>query len=211
MPDIFTDEIIEFTPNAGVKIEAVHHEGGRIRLLEQATPTNPPAGEIWIYPKDDGSVYYKLSDGTEKRISTSVGAADKSAFQRSDYNANLGKFRVRSIASSGSHRFTFIIPDDFVSLVSLHLIGVPASGAAQANRDIDIASDYGGTDELYFTHSESDTSVVYDLSGATDIIKHLDISSVFTNISAGDSCGILVDHNSIGGTMNYIGIEVEYN
>lgn len=211
MPDIFTDEIVEFTPNAGVKVETVHHEGGRIRLLEQATPTDPPDREVWIYPKDDGSIYYKLSDGIEKRLSTSVGAADKSAFQRSDYSANLGNFRVRAIASSGSHRFTFIIPDDFVSLVTLHLIGIPASGAAQANRDIDIASDYGGADELYFTHSESDTSITYDLSGAVNLIKHLDISSVFSNISAGDTCGILVDHNGVGGTINYIGIEVEYN
>ncbi len=154
MPDIFTDEIVEFTPNAGVKVEFVHHEGGRIRLLEQVTPVDPPDGEVWIYPKDDGSVYYKLSNGTEKRLSTSVGAADKSAFQRSDYSGNLGDFRVRPVGSSGSHRFTFIIPDDFVSLVSLHLIGVPAAGAAQVNRDIDISSDYGGTDELYFTHSE---------------------------------------------------------
>jgi hypothetical protein len=124
-----------------------------------------------------------------------------------EYNANFGNFRVRSIAGTGAFRFTFNVPLDFVSLVSIEAIGIPAfTGDA---KNIDLASDYGAIGETYNTHSESDTISTY--SGfVTNKVYALNLASVFTALAAGDYCGVLIDHVTIGGSINYLGILLKY-
>jgi hypothetical protein len=138
----------------------------------------------------------------------------KSIFRMStDYNANLGNMRTRDVTATGEHRFTFgILPDDFVSLVEAYLIGYVSAGATGASKDIDISSDYNGDGEVYNTHSESDTTTLYDFTGLTNQRKRIiPLSGILTSLSAGDSFSIYVDHNGIGGAIDYIGIELIYN
>lgn len=211
MADIFTDIIEEGNNGVGVKVEGVHHKDGRIRLLQQSTPANPPANEIWLYPKTDGVLYFKLPDGTEKSIQTITGVGSKSAFQRLDYEDDKGNYRTHRITTSGSHRFTFIIPSDFTNLAGLNLVGIIGSGADGSGKDIDLSSDYAKQNELFNTNSESDTATSYDFTGKTDVMTYLDISSVFSSIEANHICGVFVDHNAIGGSIDYIGVLLEYN
>lgn len=129
-----------------------------------------------------------------------------------DYNGSLGNYRVRSIAGTGSHRFTFPgIPDDFNSLISINLVGIVSAGAAGSGKDIDIFSDYAADDEVYNNHTESDTTSTYDFTGKTNTkIDVIDLSGILVNLSAGDSFGIFVDHKAIGGTIYYLGIRLKY-
>jgi hypothetical protein len=128
-----------------------------------------------------------------------------------DYNSNFGNFRTRSIAGTGVQRFTFHAPDDFGTLIKLRLIGIPSAGAAGINRDIDLTSDYGGLGQAYNFYSETDTTTLYDLSGTSgEITEVVDLSIVFSNLAAGQHCGVLVDHNAIGGAVDYLGIEFSY-
>lgn len=126
-------------------------------------------------------------------------------------NANLGNHRVRSISGTGANNFEFFVPNDFSSLVSLDLICSPAVGAAGPNKNIDLTSDYGTLTEIINIHTESDTTTLYDFTGLTNTFTTLDISTVFSNIAANDYCGINVDHNSIGGAINYYFIKITYN
>jgi hypothetical protein len=129
-----------------------------------------------------------------------------------DYNANLGNYRTRSISATGGQRFAFPgIPEDFNSLVSIYLVGIVSSGADGSGKDIDIYTDYGGNNELYNIHTESDTTSTYDLTGQTNKRTNvIDLSTVLTNLGAGDSIGLFVDHKGIGGAINYIGIQLKY-
>ncbi|NIL98656.1 MAG: hypothetical protein GTO62_16420, partial [Planctomycetales bacterium] len=83
-----------------------------------------------------------------------------------DHDSNYKDYRVQTVAGTGSQRFTFCVPPDFSSLVSLEIIYAPSAGAAGAGKDIDLYSDYGGPNESTTQHSESDTTSTYNLGTA---------------------------------------------
>ena len=132
-------------------------------------------------------------------------------FAGTDYNAIIGDYRAENILTNGVKRFTFAVPADFGTLVSLDLIGIPSAGADGAGRDIDLSSDYALVGEASNTNSESDTTTTYDLTGTTGQITAVaDLSVVFSSLAAGHVCGVAVTHNAIGGTIAYLGIRLRY-
>ena len=129
-----------------------------------------------------------------------------------DYSANNGDYRVRSVGGSGSHRFDFTVPDDFNTLVSIGLVAFPAAGATGAGKDIDLDSEYGNLPlgETKNNHTESDTTSTFTIPAA-DVLFELDVSSVFSiGLQAGDTAGVFVDHNGIGGSIFYFAIRLVY-
>ena len=126
-------------------------------------------------------------------------------------NSNRESYRTRNIGATGAYRFTFIVPDDFLSLVSIRLIASPRSGAEGSGKDIDLISSYGADGEAINNHSESDTSSTYQIAASAGTFGFLDLSSVFTGLAAGDRCGVFVDHKAIGGSVDYYKIELKYN
>ena len=127
-----------------------------------------------------------------------------------DYDSNDNDYRVKNIGSSGTKRVTFDIPNDFSTLIGLRLFLYVTSGAVGSGKDIDLTSDYGALGENIQIHSESDLATVYTFTAA-DVHTAYTISQVFTQISAGDLCGLTIDHNGIGGTGMYTFVEIEYN
>jgi hypothetical protein len=137
---------------------------------------------------------------------------EKEVFFEADYADNLGDLRTRNVGGTSLFRFTFRVPSDFVSLVSLKLQGYISAGAAQNNRDIDLDSDYGGAGEAYNNHSESDPNSTYNLSTYSGKLYEFDISGLFNSpgITAGDTCGLKASHNNLGGVIDYTGIVLKY-
>lgn len=132
-------------------------------------------------------------------------------FINGEFDSNLGNYRVQTIAGTGAFRFSFRVPDDFASLISLNLMFIVAPGAAGPNKDIDLTSDYAALGEVYNTHSQSDTTTLYDFTGQDNKWTAMDISGLFSSLSAGDFCGLLVDNNAIGGNLYVLGINIVYN
>jgi len=128
-------------------------------------------------------------------------------FKVGDYNTNIGNYRARSLATSGSYRFVFNIPYDFSTLTKIVMEGIPTGTNATA--DIDLTSDYAKLGEAYNFNTQSDTTSTYNIPTANAIYE-LDISTVFSSIEAGDTCGVFVDHSAIGMTINYLGIKIYY-
>lgn len=140
-----------------------------------------------------------------------AGALVRRFLSRTDYNANQGEFRTRSIGASGAHRFTFQIPEDLATLISLEAVGIPTAGAAGAARDIDLFSNYGAVGDLFNANAESDTGTTYDLTGTADrLTEVLDFAAVLSGAVPGDFCGVQVDHNGIGGAIEYLGLFITY-
>ncbi len=133
----------------------------------------------------------------------------KEIFYEADVSVNTGTFRVRSVGSAGNQNFNIIIPEDFSSLESATAVGIVGAGASGTGKDIDLNSNCGKKDQLYNSRLESDTSSTYTIP-ATNTLFELDISNVLSNISQGDYCGINVDHNGIGGAINYLGLKLRY-
>ncbi len=129
-------------------------------------------------------------------------------FMATDYGAEHGDFRVRNVSGTAGFNFTFCIPDDFSALLALDLIAIPDGTRAAA--DIDLDSDYGNPGEQFDNHSEADTTITFAL--VEDEIAELDVSSVFSALSANDYCGLQVDNNISGPSfsVDYIGIRLRY-
>jgi len=88
----------------------------------------------------------------------------------------------------------------------LDIILVPAGTNVAA--PVDLTSDYGKIGELYNQHSES-LSTTWEL-GTVNNFYAMNISGVFTNLTAGDFCGIQVDEGAFGFTTNYLGVKLKY-
>ena len=150
---------------------------------------------------------------TEKAVKTYVDGGTgrtREVFYPADLNGTLGDFRVRTIALNSSFNFNFFVPDDFATLTELVLVGIPSAGAAGSGKDIDLNSDYGAIGQSRTTHSESDTATTYDFTGDTDNFVEIDISGVYSALAAGDYAGLLLKHNSLGGSISYLGIRLKY-
>jgi hypothetical protein len=135
--------------------------------------------------------------------------ASRDVFFNADYGTNDGSYRTRQVGAAGAFRFNFHVPFDFVTLVSLDLVGFPEAGATGSGKDIDLTSEYGAIGELKNNHSESDTTTTYTIP-ANDTLFTIDLSTVFSVLAAGDFAGVLVDHNGIGGAVDYLGIRLRY-
>lgn len=124
-------------------------------------------------------------------------------------NSNDGNHRMRSIAASAAFNFEFAIPDDFNALVSLEMIMAPTAGAAGSGKDVDLSSTYGAIGEVTNFHAETDTSSTYDF-GTSLTFAAIDVSGVFTNLAAGDICGLEWDNNGVGGATYHYYIKLVY-
>lgn len=159
-----------------------------------------PAGLTLLTTDELIANYNNVSTGLLKQV----------WFEGANYDVNIGNYRAQAIGATGAQRFTFHIPDDFNTLIKLAFIVIPAIGAAGAGRDIDLFSDYAAIGEIYNNHTESDTTSTYDFTGTANQITEFNVTHLFNNLSPDDTAGIFVDHNGIGGTINYLGIHMIY-
>lgn len=121
-----------------------------------------------------------------------------------------GEHLVVSVAANGSSNFRFAIPRDFLEVVSIRMRGIPSAAAAGSGKSITLDSNYASAGEVYNLHAASDTRN-YNLTGTADILSEvIDLTVVFGSIAAGDTCGVKVKHNAIGGSVEYTGIELVY-
>jgi len=136
--------------------------------------------------------------------------ANKSRFYNvTNGNTTTGTYRTRSVGASGAWEFNGTFPADFNSITKIAMIGFPSAGAAGAGKDIDIYSNYGAVGEAYNFNSESDTTTTYN-TGVANQFFELDLSAIFTSPSANDFFGVQIDHQGIGGAIEYLGVLLEY-
>lgn len=131
----------------------------------------------------------------------------KEWYQNLGYSSVDDAYRIRGVASNGSANITFVVPGDFVSLVSLEIIG-KADGSV-SGVSIDLSSDYGAVGQSTTTHSETDTTTTYSFTSG--IQTATDISTVFSSLDAGDSCGLFWDNKSIGAALALLHMKLVYN
>jgi len=113
----------------------------------------------------------------------------------------------RSAGTNQTTNFSFEIPSDFSSVKRAVVRLIPDSSFVSV--DIDLTLGFGGTGELFTANSNTDTTTTYSFT--SDQISEIDISALFTSVSASDSVGFELDHNAIGGTIHYTALILEYN
>jgi hypothetical protein len=162
---------------------------------------------------DDGYGNYSFEKYNASLISDMEETSNNNSGEKETiFNIHTG-FAYNNYASlyadaSSTNSFSFAIPSDFEHLHSLVLIGITGSGGT--SKQIDFYSQYGGIDEAYNKNEETVEGTLFNLGSAGNKIG-LNIAPVFTNLSAGDTCGLKVIHRAIGGVIYYQHIRLKYH
>lgn len=183
-------------------VSAVH--GNASSEINAITTKGTPIGADVLLIEDSADTFSKKKVLISSLPSSS---SDKYVYIPCEPNSNFNNQRTRALGSSANYRFNFAVPNDFVSLVSAVLIMTP--GATNATADIDLDSNYGAIGQSPTTHVESNSVLTYNITAG--IKFGINIATVLTNLGAGDTGGVLVTHNGIGGTSEYEGILIRYN
>jgi hypothetical protein len=131
---------------------------------------------------------------------------EKYVFFEPLYNNTYGTYRTRSVAATGVMNASFQVPEDFNKLIELFIEYVAVTGLVDA--DIDLASNYAKTGENYQQHVETDTLSTYTCP--SNIWCEMDLTPVFSDIEAGDHCGIQINQSIVGSTVHYKHIVMRY-
>lgn len=125
-------------------------------------------------------------------------------FQGFGFNTNLGDYALRNVADNQDTFFSFMAHFDLGSLVSLDL--TVATQNAFTDKVIKFYSDYGAIGESPTQHSESDVTHQYTAPAVKWCA--LDISMVFSELSADDVCGLRVHPYNVGTDFKCVGIRM---
>jgi hypothetical protein len=140
------------------------------------------------------------------------GIANKNFENVSKFNTvnNYNGYSVEAIATNGSTRVTFHLPDYAKRISKMELYAFVSAGAAQTLRDVDFTGNFCAEKEPYNQHSFSDTTTTYDLSAYSDRLYAFDITTLLTSALPGDFVGVTIVHNAVGGAINYINVGIYY-
>jgi len=140
-----------------------------------------------------------------------ISLGSRSIFISAETNGIYNNYRTRNLGAAGNFSFNFSIPSDFYSLVACYVQGFVSAGAAGANKNIDISVEYNsGNGQLYNQFTASDTATLYNLTGLTNRLYNLPITSLLTSLVADSVGGINVKHTALGGSIDYIGLLLIY-
>lgn len=193
--------------NAGIRLIVNHAVYERIGVDFNFSGTTL----TWLDP--DG-VTLKTTDqftaSYNTEASTGVPTTREIILSGTNYGANDDDYRTSNIGATGNQNYTFYMPSDFVSFVSFKVIGIVSAGAAGSGKDIDLSSTYASVGEPANTHTETDVGTTYTFVSG-QINDEIDLTVVLSTASAGDSIGINVDHNGIGGGLGNLYLRMVYN
>jgi hypothetical protein len=125
-----------------------------------------------------------------------------------DYNFDHNDYRVRAVGANATFNFSFRVPYLFASLTLLEIVGIN-NDATPGSQSIDLFSDYGALGQASNFFSESDLANTVTIPGANFLFSY-DISSVFSSLAPNQYCGLMIDHQGIGGRVDYLGVRMRY-
>ncbi len=119
---------------------------------------------------------------------------------------NLGYPHAQLSADTDDAFMSFLVPDDFLTLLEAKIYVFPAATQAAANWDI--GAIYCGTGQAYNTHVASDVATTYNVTDGQ--LFEVDISSLLSSLAIGDIVGVtLLLSNSLH-DVKVLGLYIKY-
>jgi hypothetical protein len=166
-------------------------------------------GSQWINTAND-KAYTCVDSSTAAAVwvwTNSVAQANIIVSPGNDISSTYSPYSSAAASTNGQANYAFHVPDDFVTLISVHAYAIPASTASGLN--IDIVANWGTAGELFNANTASDTSSTYSVVAST--IYQFDVTSLLTGVSPDDSVGLEFNHNSVGQTIDYLPLHFNYS
>jgi hypothetical protein len=133
-------------------------------------------------------------------------------FYYAEYDDTFGAYKTQRMSNGSDFEFNFKVPDNFTTLDELKLVFAPTANIGADDRAI-LQSNYGSLGESYNQHAESNT-IIAGYTGTQNQWTELDISSVFSSLTAGDYCGLNFEndtnHDSYA-SVHVLGIKIVYH
>lgn len=117
-------------------------------------------------------------------------------FPFGNYNDTAGDFNMHQIASAGTASGTFMVPDDFDSLVSLELL---ASHSSTGTWTFTLTSDYFNPSLGEALTANTGSSVGQTQGVVSNIPEFINIAGVYASLDAGDWGGLTFTNTSNSG------------
>lgn len=138
---------------------------------------------------------------------TALSGATKFATFPAETNGQNDEHRVRSLGSGGNFNFNFRVPPDFTTLVSLRLEGKSRT-VTNAAASITATGWWGTTPGGGPLTNTQVAALVESFTAGVNF--GYDISGAFPGLAANDEAAIEIDHNGIGGTLDYYRVILGY-
>lgn len=162
-----------------------------------------------------------LGDGTNHAVATTTFAGFLSALDKqkldalstarwawfpAETNALNASHRVRNIGASGNFDFDFIVPYDFTTLLGIEMWGASRT-CTNAAASLTATGSYGVPPAV-----PEDVQVAVGLVEAfvAGELFTYSIAGAFGGLSAGAQPAVNIQHNGIGGSIDYYGIFMAY-
>lgn len=127
-------------------------------------------------------------------------------------NSSKSPYPGRSGGATASTQVSFVLPIDFSNMTKLTAVIIP--NGTNATADIDLIMNSHLTGELFTLNSVTDTTTTYNYTDDTGF--EISAIALFDTLptaakAPGSRIGIEFDHNSIGNSMVYTSMEIEYS
>lgn len=140
------------------------------------------------------------------------GTANELFVTAGDNTDNNGRYPCATTGSGGTARFVFAVPMRYAALIEAKLVGIVSADAANDGLDIDIGVSLAMPGQDSEDRTVSDTSTVYDLSGLEGQLYEFDLFALLDPaIGPCDIVAVQIDHNAIGGPIDYVGLRILYD
>ena len=125
----------------------------------------------------------------------------------SEVDQHLGH-PCRTVGPTESAVLGFRIPPNFTVVLVAEVVAIVGVGADADAIDIDATLVAGAIGEACDVHTAADTTTVYDWTGKAGALVRLDVTELCGDLAPGDYVGITLAHNTLPGSVHYLGIRV---
>jgi hypothetical protein len=119
--------------------------------------------------------------------------------------SSFGNYATVAVTANSSTNINFQIPEDSIVVEEVQVLGFPTS--SQTNKSIT----YTGTAiqiGAAFNSRNATTTITTNLTA--NALQAFNAFASFQTLRAGDFCGLKIQHNNIGSTVDYIGVYITY-
>jgi hypothetical protein len=120
---------------------------------------------------------------------------------------NLGCYRTRRLGPTGNFNVNFFLPSDFARLISARLIGIPLDDFSNKTIRVTLETALVG-EPRDARHATRD----FIFSGAAGFVTGFDVTPLLAELlRASGLGGLTIDHQAIGTSIDYLGLEISYS
>ena len=139
------------------------------------------------------------SDPVAARVSAGLLSGDDAIFHFLWDAVPQGVWPGARVGNNSQAYVNFIVPPQIAKPIRVFVTCVPRFTGT--DKDIDLHSEYSADGEPEAQHAQDDVTSTYDFTAGVQ--QTIEVTNVFSFLSAGDRAALELDHKIIGGSIDY--------